>query len=125
MINKRLVFALLLSLSLLTINPVLAATPLSADDVKALFSGKTFDGYNENIGKKFRVYSAPDGTMIHQNAARTLEASWEVDDKAQHCGILMRRICGKIVPVGDGVYHKMQDGEHTHTLKNFLQGNQL
>jgi len=27
--------------------------------------------------------------------------------------------------MGDGVYHKMRDGEHINTLKNFRDGNQL
>ena len=123
--NKILTLLLALSASLLVTNGVAADVALSAEQVKALFSGKTFDGHNEIKGKDFQVYSAADGIMIHKNRKRTKEASWEVGEDGQHCGILKRKICGKIVPVGNGVYHKMKDGEHTHTLKNFVEGNQL
>lgn len=123
--NKILTLLLALSASLLVTNGVAADAALSAEQVKALFSGKTFDGHNEDKDKDFQVYSAADGTMIHKNRKRTKEASWEVDEDGQHCGILKRKVCGKIVPVGDGVYHKMKNGEHTHTLKNFVEGNQL
>ena len=122
--NKTLIFLVAFSTSLMA-NGVTAGEALSAEQVKALFTGKTFDGYNENKGKKFRAYSDADGTMIHQNKKRTKEATWEVKSNGSHCGILKRRVCGKIVPVGDGVYHKIRGGEHTHTLKNFVEGNQL
>jgi len=122
--NKILMLVIAFSTSLLA-NSVAAGEALSADQVRALFTGKTFDGYNENKGKKFRVYSNVDGTMLHQNAKRTKEADWKVESDGQHCGLLKRKVCGKIVPVGDGVYHKIKNGEHTHTLKNFVEGNQL
>ena len=33
--------------------------------------------------------------------------------------------CKLIKHVGDGVYHGISDGQHTHTLSNFREGNQL
>jgi len=122
--NRVFIFVIAFSSSLF-VNSVVAGEPLSADQVRALFSGKTFDGYNEIKDKKFRVYSNADGTMIHQNAKRTKKVTWEVESDGSHCGILKRKVCGKIVPIGDGVYHKIKDGEHTHTLKNFVEGNQI
>jgi hypothetical protein len=98
---------------------------LSAEEVRALFTGKTFDGFNENKGASYRVYSAADGTMLHKNAKRTKEVKWEVDSMGRHCALFKNKKCGKIVSVGDGVYHKMKGDEHTHTLKNFVDGNQL
>ena len=99
---------------------------LSADEAKALFSGKTFDGYNEIKGRSYRVYSDPSGTMIHKNAKRTKEFAWEIDGEGRHCAIFSNGPrCGKIVSVGDGVYHKVSDGEHINTLKNFVDGNKL
>lgn len=111
---------------MVTANTAVAAAALSADEVKALFSGKTFDGYNEKKGRSYRAYSAPDGTMIHQNKKRTKEMTWEVDAEGRHCANFPKGpYCGSIVPAGDGVYHKMQDGEHVNTIKNFVEGNQL
>ncbi len=105
---------------------VLAEKVLTADEVKALFSGKTFDGYNEIKGKSYKAYSDPNGTMIHQNRKRTKEFEWKVDSQGQHCAIFpVGPRCGIIVSVGDGIYHKMKDGEHINTLKNFVDGNQI
>jgi hypothetical protein len=98
---------------------------LTAEEAQALFSGKTFDGFNEDNGKSYRVYSSPDGTMFHQNKKRTKEITWEIDSRGRHCAHFNKKKCGKIVSVGDGVYHKMKGDEHTHTLKNFVDGNQL
>lgn len=98
---------------------------LSVEEAKVLFSGKTFDGFNEAKGKSYRVYSAADGKMLHKNKKRTKELTWEIDSEGQHCAYFNNPNCGKILSVGDGVYHKIRDGEHTNTLKNFVEGNQL
>ena len=100
---------------------------LTADETKALFSGKTFDGYNEIKERSYKVYSAPDGTMIHQNARRTKKLTWEINGAGEHCAQFPKRnLCGKIVSMGDGVYHKInKNGKHTNTLKNFAEGNNV
>ena len=98
---------------------------LNAEEAQALFSGKTFDGFNEDKGKPYKVYSAPDGTMIHQNKKRTKEITWKIDSRGRHCAYFNKKKCGKVVSVGDGVYHKLKGDEHSHTLKNFVDGNKL
>ena len=98
---------------------------LTGEEVQALFAGKTFDGYNENRGKSYKAYSDPDGVFIHKNTKRTKETTWEVDSRGRHCVKFKKKYCGKIISVGDGVYHKMKRGEHANTLTNFVEGNKL
>lgn len=107
-------------------NSAFAEKVLTADEATVLFSGKTFDGYNEIKGKSYKVYSDPDGTMIHQNKKRTKQFTWEIDSEGRHCAILSNGPrCGKVVSIGGGVYHKMRDAEHINTLTNFVDGNQI
>jgi len=98
---------------------------LTADEVKNLFSGKTFDGHNEIRDKNYRAYSKADGKMIHKNARRTKEVPWEVTSDGRHCVKFRQNYCGSIISMGNGVYHKMRDGTHINTLKNFVDGNKL
>lgn len=122
----KLPFATAIGAVLLFSNPALAEKYLSIDEVKALFSGKTFDGYNEIKDVEYQVYSNPDGTMTHKNAQRIKNFKWEVDDEGRHCAFLKRKLCGKIVDKGNGVYHKINaKGKHTNTLKNFREGNYI
>lgn len=107
-------------------HPALADQTLTADEVKSLFIGKTFEGYNEIKGITYKVYTNADGTMIHQNSKRTKTFKWEVDDEGRHCAHFKKGpLCGHIVSMGDGIYHKVNDGKHTNTLKNFVDGNRL
>jgi hypothetical protein len=105
---------------------VYAEKTLTAAEVKSLFIGKTCDGYNEIKGKSYRIYTIDDSTLMHANAKRTKEFAWYVKDDGQHCVEFKRATrCGQIVDMGDGVYHKLRDGEHINTLKNLVEGNQL
>lgn len=125
-------------ISLLTIAIILSAcetTPtktidmsraLNAEQVKALFTNKTFDGYNEQKGVEYQVYSQADGSMIHKTAKRVVTVTWEIKPDGQHCAIFpLKAVCGHIIPMGNGVYHKVSNGEHTQTLKHFFEGNQI
>lgn len=99
---------------------------LSANQVKTLFTNKTFDGYNELNGVEYQVFSAEDGSMLHKSNKRLVSVSWEVKPDGQHCTIFPETtFCGHIIPVGDGVYHKVTEGKHTRTLKHFMEGNQI
>lgn len=114
------------SASLLFTANVFAAETMSADEVRAAFTGKTCDGHNENKDKSYKIYMNSDGSMLHKNRKRTKEVSWEVTEDGQHCGVFPRkRVCGKVASMGDGVYHKLDEGDHTNTLKNCVDGNQL
>ena len=107
-------------------NTIDMSKALTAEQVKALFTNKTFDGYNELNVAEFQVYSQDDGSMIHKNARRAVTVTWEVKPDGQHCAIFqVKTFCGYIIPVGNGVYHKVTDGKHTRTLKHFIEGNQI
>jgi hypothetical protein len=105
--------------------PAIAEKQLTADEVKALFIGKTADGTNVIKDKNYRLYTKDDSTAIHKNRKRTKEVSWKVTDDGKHCVQFRSLRCGYIVDMGDGVYHKVHDGEHINTLKNFRDGNHI
>lgn len=100
---------------------------LSKDEATALFKDKTFDGFNVKKEKNFRVYSSADGEhTVTWPSGKTKKGSWHIDDDGRHCVDLSKMRCTQVFSVGDGVYHKKKDnGAHTHTLKNFVDGNQL
>ena len=98
---------------------------LSAIEIKKLFTDKTFDGHNEIRDKNYRAFSKADGKMVHKNAKRTKEIPWEVTADGRHCVKFKANYCGTIVSMGNGVYHKMRDGTHINTLKNFVEGNKI
>jgi hypothetical protein len=104
----------------------LAADALSADEAKALFSGKTLDGHNIKKDKDYKIYSDPNGEAIHQSSRKTQTVSWEIKPDGQHCMHFKKKSkCGFIEPAGNGVYNKIVKGRHTNTLGNFVEGNQL
>ena len=98
---------------------------LTGIEVKTLFSGKTFDGHNEIRDKNYRAFSKADGMMVHKNAKRTKKVAWEVTADGRHCVKFKSNYCGSIISMGNGIYHKMRDGTHINTLKNFIEGNKL
>ena len=99
---------------------------LNKEEAQALFSNKTFGGVNESKGKEFKVYASADGVHTLKKANGQLkEASWRIDEEGRHCVEFSREKCAKVVTEGDGVYKKIRNGEHTHTLRNFVDGNQL
>lgn len=120
--------------SLFIFNPGFASekTALSADEVKALFSGKTWDGVNESKGKEFKGYASPDGKqevfVVHKQKIKN--RYWYVKGDGTHCitknSEFKKGKCAKIYSVGNGVYQKINEfGVHTHTLKNFVDGKHL
>lgn len=102
---------------------------LSKEEAVALFKDKTFDGYQEVKGKGFRIYSAADGTHnVHFPGGKTKTRYWSINDEGEHCVSKSEGKggrCSVVKAIGDGVYHKITEGEHTHTLKNFVDGNQI
>jgi len=99
---------------------------LSKDEAQALFSNKTFDGINEEEGKSFQVYSSADGVHNLKKAnGKMKQGTWSIDNKGRHCIEFGRKKCASVVTDGSGVYKKMRHGEVTHTLKNFVDGDQL
>ena len=102
---------------------------LNKEEAIALFTDKTFDGYQEIKKKNFKVFSASDGThTVEFESGKTKYRYWRINDAGEHC--ISKREgkggrCSEVKSVGGGVYHKITEGEHTHTLKNFVSGNQL
>ena len=109
-------------------SPVTASEALSADDVKALFTNKTFDIHNVAKDKNLKGYDSEDGEHLVYIPwkDKTSERKWWLEGN-MHCTSHPKRgdNCKLIQHVGDGVYHGISDGEHTHTLSNFREGNQL
>jgi len=98
---------------------------LNADEVKKLFIGKTCDGYNPIKDKNYKLFTKNETKVLHQTAKGTKERDWEVTDSSEHCVHFKSRRCGTIHDMGNGVYHKMNNGKHINTLKNFVEGNKL
>ena len=99
---------------------------LTAEEAQALFSNKTFDGFNEEKGKDYKVFSSADGVHnLQKSNGKMKEGEWRIDDKGRHCVKFKKEKCTKVIAVGDGIYEKHRRGEHTHTLKNFVDGDQL
>lgn len=126
---RKSIIALLSMFAMLS--TAVAAEYMSADQVKAAFTDKTFDGVYLPKDKSFSAYEDPDGThhVLRPSGKRDKGRTWTVNDKGQHCtshpktGDLR---CSHVKNVGNGEIHKFNgDGEHTHTLSNFRDGNQL
>ncbi|MBD3670172.1 MAG: hypothetical protein HUJ29_05300 [Gammaproteobacteria bacterium] len=109
----------------LTSQAALAEKKLSKAEAEALFTDKTFDGVNEKKNREFRVYSSPDGEHIVVRKGKTKEKEWRINDDGQHCVTGRKEKCADVIDMGNGVYHKIRKGKHTHTLSNFQDGNQL
>jgi hypothetical protein len=113
------------------VNTASAAEYMSADAVKALFTDKTFDGVYLPKDKQFWAYEAPDGThhVLRKSGKIDENRTWSVNAEGQHCTTKKKwdgPRCSYVVDAGNGEYHKINnDGEHTHTLTNFRDGNQL
>ena len=124
------VFAAILSL-VLTASAASAGDYMSADEVKALFTGKTFDGVYLPKDKNFKAYEAPDGShiVVNSRGKKSSGRQWSVNDKGQHCTTSKKwkePRCTFVKDAGNGEYYKINNaGKHTHTLSNFRDGNQL
>ncbi len=134
-IMKKTCIAILTMLAI--VNTASAADYMSADKVKALFTNKTFDGVYLPKDKHFKVYEDPDGThhVVRSSGKRQKGRTWFVDEEGKHCTTHPKwkkkkkwkdGRCSYVKDAGNGEYHKISDkGEHTHTLTNFRDGNQL
>jgi len=105
---------------------------MSADQVKALMTNKTFDGIYLPKDKQFKVFEDADGThnVYYPKKDKLVNnREWKVNEKGQHCTTHPKwddYRCSHVKDAGNGEYHKINDdGEHTHTLTNFREGNKL
>ena len=102
---------------------------LNKEEAMALFKDKTFDGYQETKKKNFKVYSSQDGDHeVHFEGGKNISRFWRINEKGEHCVSKKKGKggrCSTVKSLGNGVYHKITNDEHTHTLRNFKDGNQL
>jgi len=106
----------------------LASDPLNADDVKTLISNKTFDAHNVAKDKNLKVFDSTDGQHLVYIPwkDKTSERKWWLEEN-KHCTSHPKKgdSCKVIINMGNGIYHGITEGKHTHTLSNFRAGNQL
>jgi len=107
-------------------NTAIAEEFLTEAEIKTLFTNHSFDVRNEAKGKDFKGFDDEEGQHFIHNPRK--EKTFKVrkwwTDGATHCTSHPKRgdRCKKMKVMGDGVYHGIVDGEHTHTLSNFRPG---
>jgi len=110
------------------VSPVTANDQLSAEEITALFSNKTFDIHNVEKDKNLQGYDSEDGKHLVYIPwkDKTSKRKWWQEGN-MHCTSHPKRgdNCKTLKHVGDGVYHGFSGEKHTHTLSNFRDGNQL
>jgi len=111
--------------SFMIFNTALADEFLTETEIKALFTNHSFDIRNETTGKELQGFDNDKGQhfIYIPWKKKTSKRKWWTDGAA-HCTSHPKRgdSCKKMKKIGDGVYHGITDGEHTHTLKNFRSG---
>ena len=119
---KKMTFILL---SFLLFNTVMAAEFMTADEIKALFTDQSWDIHNVVKDKNLEGYATANGEhhIYIPWKDKVSHRKWWLDGD-MHCTSHPKRgdNCKKMKPMGEGVYHGISDGEHTHTLKNFKKG---
>ena len=99
-----------------------AEKELNGEEIKALFTGKKFDGKNHDTGRDSSNKAKDNGWM---NADVLMGPSWSikwwVNDDGLHClkHPKFGESCGKIIDNGDGSYTRMVDGKKANTYKRF------
>jgi len=114
---------------ILTVNEVIAGSPLESSEVISLFSGKTVDWYHEKKGFSATGYFDPDGILsgVKDNGAE-FQFDWSVNSKGEFCiDKSSKTICRTIIKSGSE-YHKVMvksNGKQIHimTYRNFVDGN--
>ena len=108
------------------INTAIADEFLTEAEIKTLFTNNSFDVRNEAKGKDLKGFDNDEGEHFIYNPKKekTFKARKWWTDGATHCTSHPKRgdNCKKMKKMGDGVYHGISDGEHTHTLSNFRPG---
>ena len=107
-----------------------AGGTLTGDQIKELFSNKTYDieKVDVNKNKNLSAFTASDGKRIVYVPWKDKHSKrkWWVDGN-KICGSHPKKesTCRNIVDAGNGVYHILDDGEHLRTFSNFRDGNHL
>jgi len=113
------------SLSFLMSGVSNAQEPMSADEVKELFTNKTFNIHNRMKDRRLQGYDDEDGNhfVFIPWKDKVKKRKWWVEGN-KHCTSHPKRgdSCKDMISVGGGKYHGITDGEHTHTLSEFREG---
>ena len=124
---QSLIIATMLSLmSFLSI----AGEKLTGDQIKALFSERTYDIEKVGVNKNYHLsaYTSFNGKYIVYIPWKDKQSKrkWWVEGN-MFCANHPKRddFCLEIMLVSDGVYHSLESGKHRSTLSNFRDGNQL
>ena len=116
---------LILLLAFFTVGLANADDFLTETEIKALFTNNSFNVRNETKGKDVEGYDNDQGEhfIYIPWKDKVSHRKWWTEG-ATHCTSHPKRgdNCKKMKKAGDGVYHGISDGEHTHTLKNFTKG---
>ena len=101
---------------------------LSGDEIKSLFSNKTFDIYTVKKGKNLSAYDSPDGEhVVHIPwKGKISHRKWWVEEN-KHCTSHPKRAdrCKDMKSIGEGKYEGYHNGDHVVTLSNFRDGNHI
>jgi hypothetical protein len=104
-----------------------AASPLTADQTRALIAGNSAAGFAEALGKNYTAYYAPDGKLVQvlENNKKRV-GTWKINPDGNFCTQFPTEPerCTKVVPGEKGEYVRMKDdGMVTNTWKKFTKGN--
>ena len=122
----RLASVLFVSLFLSTGAMAQDGTPLTGDQIKELYIGKTFSIKNLETGKELQAYTPDESEYlvhIHWKDKISKRKWWLEGDKRCRSHPKRGDACVTITDVGGGTYHAYNDdGEHTRILTNFVDG---
>ena len=123
-IKKLQLVVTLIMFSIFTNHAIAEGVKLDDDGIKKALIGKTCDGHNVKKGKDYKLFTESESQAIHQNSKRVKRVDWEADGD-EHCIHFKNAKCGSLYDMGNGVYHKKNNGKHKNTLKNCVDGNTI
>jgi hypothetical protein len=120
-------FTLLFSASALSLATTASgADAMNADQVQALFAGKTAAVTVVANGLGQRTYFAKDGKLAQVNdKGERRSGTWRVDAGGSQCILWSgeKEVCDKIVPQGNGIYQRYRGAKHIVTINKIVDGN--
>ena len=107
---------------------IYAENSLTEEQVKDLFTNKTFTVHNVKKNKTMKGYDDENGKHLIYipKKDKLFERTWWIDSN-KHCTSNPKRgdSCKTIVDMGNGVFNGYTDEQHTHTLSDFKEGKHL
>ena len=118
-----------MTLSLTSFSSI-AGEKLTGDQIKSLFSDKTYDIEKVDVdkNKQLSAFTSSDGKRVVYVPWKDKYSKrrWWVEGN-EICSSHPKRddYCREIEDVGNGVYYSLEKGKHRSTVSNFIDGNQL